>query len=142
MRLISQNEYLRHLYRMAKRTEVLHNVNRATVSKRCLIIYITQPFLDKNISNAHQNQWQAKEIARIIGTRGYIVDVTHYQYKYVRLRHKYDLVVGLIPRGIDIYTKHMNPGCKQIAYLTSMNLAVTSGNEEKRLWECYERRGG
>lgn len=141
LRLISQNEHFRHWYRMAKGTEVLHNVNGATASKRCLVIYITQPFLDKSVSNAHQNQWQAKEMARIIGSMGYIVDVTHYQYKYVHLRHHYDLVIGLIPRGIDIYSSHLKKKCIRIAYLTSMNLDVSASNELKRLKDLQNRRG-
>ena len=121
--------------------EVVENVNNESHQKRALLIYITAPFTTNEIQKSHQNFLQTKEMARIIGTRGYIVDAVHFQMKYVTLKHNYDLVVGLIPRGIDIYSKHMNPGCKQIAYLTSMNLAITSGNEEKRLEECYQRRG-
>ena len=56
-----------------------------------------------------------------------------------KLKFNYDMVVGLIPRGIDIYTKHMNPGCLRIAYLTSMNLAITTGNEKIRLDELKQR---
>lgn len=121
--------------------EVIENVNHESYLRRALLIYITSPFTTKEIKRNHQNFLQTREMARIIGTRGYVVDAVHYQMKYVTLKHKYDLIVGLIPRGIDIYTKHMNPGCKQIAYLTSMNLAITSGNEEKRLEDCFQRRG-
>ena len=121
--------------------EVIENVNHDNYEKRCLFLYITQPFQTDGVNKSHQNFLQAREMARIIGSRGYVVDAVHYQKKYVTLHHNYDLVIGLIPRGIDVYTKHMNPGCKQIAYLTSMNLSVTSGNEEKRIEECYQRRG-
>lgn len=135
------NELIHHYSRLIKgKKEVINNVNNSNADKRCLLIYIIQPF-QKEVDKSHQNFWQVKEMARIIGNKSYIVDVAYYQYKYVSLHHKYDLVVGLIPRGIDIYTKHMNSGCKQIAYLTSMNLSVTSGNEEKRIEECFQRRG-
>jgi len=135
-------DLLSHYIRRIKSIdEVIENVNDESHQKRALLIYITSPFITKEIKKSHQNFLQTKEMARIIGTRGYIVDAVHFQMKYVMLKHNYDLVVGLIPRGIDIYTKHMNPGCKQIAYLTSMNLAVTSSNEEKRIDECYQRRG-
>ncbi|EFV68548.1 hypothetical protein HMPREF9011_00997 [Bacteroides sp. 3_1_40A] len=80
-------------------------------------------------------------MARIIGTRGYVVDVVDYMNRNAKLKFNYDMVVGLIPRGIDIYTKHMNPGCLRIAYLTSMNLAITTGNEKIRLDELKQRRG-
>lgn len=41
------------------------NVNHAKYSKRCLLVYITQPFLTDEKLNAHQNRWQAREIAQI-----------------------------------------------------------------------------
>lgn len=136
-------DLIRHFVRLIRGGEVFHNVNNDTISqKRCLLIYINSPFAtDRTSSHSHQNYWQAREMARIIGTRGYVVDVTHFQYKYVRLHHNYDLVIGLIPRGIDIYTEHMNPGCKQIAYLTSMNLEISAGNEVKRIDALEKRRG-
>lgn len=121
--------------------KVMYNVNNTSLPKRCLILYITQPFQQEKIKEVHQNLHQVKEMARIIGLYGYIVDVAQFNNKNIKLKYSYDLVVGLIPRGIDIYTKHMNPGCIQIAYLTSMNLAVTSENEEKRIEECFQRRG-
>ena len=132
---------LKNWLKRIKGVEVLYNVNKSDSEKRCLLIYITAPFLTRKLNKCHQNQLQAIELARIIGKSGYVVDVVNFNNKYARLKHNYDLIVGLIPRGIDIYTKHMNPGCKQVAYLTSMNLSVTSENENKRIEECYNRRG-
>ena len=121
---------------------VIYNANKSKAKqKRCLFLYITNPFRSNIVSEQHQNQWQAKEIARIIGEYGFIVDVADYNNKDVKLRYNYDLVIGLIPRGIDIYSKHMNPGCMRIAYLTSMNLQFTSDAEEKRLNDLANRRG-
>lgn len=130
-------------FRTIEYSPIVYDVNKIKSSnnKRCLMLYITHPFIDKKISVSHQNHWQAIEMARIIGKHNYIVDVADYQNSSIKLDYSYDLVIGLIPRGINIYAKHMNPGCKQIAYLTSMNLAVTSGNELKRIKECYQRRG-
>lgn len=128
-------------YNGIKHKDIVYNVNHTRNCKRCLFLYITEPFCTNKISEKHQNQWQAVEFARIIGSKGFIVDVANFQSKSLILKYNYDLVIGLIPRGIDVYTKHMNPGCKQVAYLTSMNLEVTSGNEEKRIEECYLRRG-
>ena len=129
------------IYVSSRHKDIIYNVNNSNEGKRCLFLYITDPFCTKKVSAKHQNQWQAIEIARIIGSRGYIVDVANFQAKSLKLKNKYDLVVGLIPRGIDVYTKNMNPGCKQIAYLTSMNLEITSLNEEERIEECFQRRG-
>lgn len=140
-----EKDYVAHLVRKIKGVvEVVENVNEADETKgmkRCLLIYITAPFVNHNINKSHQNKLQAVEMARIIGTRGYIVDVVHFQQKYVSLQHNYDMVVGLIPRGFNIYSEHMNPGCIQIAYLTSMNLEVSAGNEVKRIEDCEKRRG-
>ena len=60
--------------------EIVYNVNSSTYGKRCLFLYITEPFCTKELSDKHQNQWQAKEIARIIGSRGFVVDVADYQF--------------------------------------------------------------
>lgn len=127
--------------RYYKQQRVYYNVNNAKHKKRCLLVYIVGPFIQKSFPERHQNLWQAKEMARIIGTRGYIVDAIDYMNGDAKLKFNYDMVVGLIPRGIDIYTKHMNPGCLRIAYLTSMNLAITTGNEKIRLDELKQRRG-
>ena len=117
------------------------NVNAANHNKRCLILYVTEPFHTKVIPDFHQNQWQVKEMARIIGEHGFVVDVAQYDVPDLRLKHNYDLVVGLIPRGLDIYSTHLNPDAIRIAYLTSMNLAVTTANERERLEGVKKRRG-
>ncbi len=96
-------------YGLRNHKDIVYNVNHARESKRCLFIYITEPFCAREISDIHQNQWQAVELARIIGSRGFVVDVANYQKKSIKLRNKYDLVIGLIPRGIDIYSNNMNP---------------------------------
>lgn len=117
------------------------NVNNTYFDKHCLFVYITVPFQTKVISDAHQAHWQAIEIARLIGNYGYNVDVVDYTSAEIQLDKTYDMVIGLIPRGIDLYSNHMNPGCIRIAYLTSMNLDITFGNEKKRLAELKKRRG-
>ena len=124
-----------------KNKAVICNVNHTECEKNCLMLYVTAPFQTKHISQAHQNQWQAVEMARIIGTYGYNVDVADYSNADLKFDKQYDMVIGLIPRGIDVYSSYCKPDCIKVAYLTSMNLAVTSGNEEKRLAELEERRG-
>ena len=121
---------------------IIYNVNNADCSKRCLLVYLTAPFRQKVISEAHQNFWQCKEMARIIGEHGFIVDVVDYEDKYARLKYDYDLVVGLIPRNVEkFYNGRLKKGAIRIAYLTSMNLTVTSGNEEERIANLYRRKG-
>ena len=81
--------------------DLIRNYGHTRYKKRCLLIYITFPFKQRDLSDRHQNIWQATELARIIGEFGYQVDVADYQNKYTRPIGKYDMVIGLIPRGID-----------------------------------------
>ena len=121
--------------------DIAVNVNNAEFNKRCLLIYITSPFFNKNYPEIHQNLWQVKELAKMIGEYRYTVDVIDYDNSFIKLKHKYDLIIGLIPRGIDVYSHHMNPGCRKIAYLTSSNIAFTNAAESERMKELEERRG-
>lgn len=121
--------------------DIVKNVNHENHNKRCLLVYITFPFKEKMVSDRHQNFWQAKELARLIGNEGYQVDVIDYQNPYTKPRGLYALVIGLIPRNIDVYSSHLCPGAKKIAYLTSSNLTVSGEREIGRIEKLYERRG-
>ena len=50
------------------------NVNNKDYDKHCLLVYITDPFVN-GMNNHHQNSWQTIELAKIIGEYGYNVDV-------------------------------------------------------------------
>ena len=117
------------------------NVNGTSYDKTCLFIYIVTPFQKENLSDTHQNIWQAKEWARIIGTYGYNVDVINYINPYVRLKQKYDMIIGLIPRDIDLYKKYIKKDGILISYLTSSNISFSNEQEYERLADVYQRRG-
>lgn len=121
--------------------KIIYDVNKKRHDKRCLFIYITYPFTQKNIPLYHQNVWQAREWVKIFDEFGYTVDVADYQREDIEPKYDYDLVIGLIPRGIDIYSKHMKAECKVIAYLTSSNGVYTDAQGEKRASELKQRRG-
>lgn len=134
-------KYLTHLANKLKHRDVVYNVTHSQEEKRALLVYITFPFVNDITDERHQNIWQAREMARIIGQFGYQVDVADYQDPYIQLKYNYDFVVGLIPRNIDYYSKHLNTGALRAAYLTSMNLEVTTRNEQLRLEALKKRRG-
>ena len=90
------------------------NVNKTEYDKNCLFIYIVTPFLEENLSDTHQNIWQAKEWARIIGTYGYNVDVINYINPHIRVKQKYDMIIGLIPRDIAIYKDCIKENTKEM----------------------------
>lgn len=126
-----------------KPLDFVPNVNHTNYNKKCLFIYITRPFYIRKVTDSPQNQGRAIDMARIIGSYGYNVDMLQTSKllpkKYQKT--KYDFIIGLIPRGIDYWTGHMNEGCIRVAFMTSMNLAVTNGNEKERLHDLEKRRG-
>lgn len=108
-------------------------------------MYITHPFNQKKISNGHQNQWQAVEMARIIGTFGYDVDAVNYAYDYLnslkaKIRYKYDIIIDIIPRK-NFWTELMKEGCINISYMTGMSVDYAYTAEHQRLHELELRRG-
>ena len=121
------------------------NVNHTNYNKRCLIAYITRPFTvapDK-ISDSHQNQKQAVEMARVIGTFGYNVDVVNYDDTYAlkHIKHKYDLIIDIETlRAPGFWSNNMNDGCKLVIYSTGSSVTFSYAEEQKRLEELYTRR--
>lgn len=55
-------------------------------------MYITNPFTEKTVNDGHQNTRQAREIARLIGTFGYNVDVLRYNAKFAVLKKSRSIV--------------------------------------------------
>lgn len=126
-----------------KKVVFAKNVLHAHHKKNCLFIYIVHPFMSKTIKHRHQNEWQAIEFAKAFDRRGYNVDVADYQAENVKLPRgkKYDLVIGLIPRGIDIYSAHIRDGAKIVSYLTGSNMSFGLAQATKRLSDVEKRRG-
>ena len=121
---------------------LIPNVNKTNYHKKCLLVYITHPFVRK-ISDTHQNQWQAIEMARIIGTFGYNVDVADYsqENKLRRINNKYDLIIDILPREKNFWTHCMNEGCKTIIYRTESSQKFSYEQELQRLADLQQRRG-
>ena len=109
----------------------LINVNKHNHGKNCLLMYITEPFLDKENLNTHQNQVQVIEMSKIIGEFGYNVDVIDYNNEKVKLDKKYDLILELHPGLNEVYKMNINEGCKKIAYITGSNPSFAYEREKK-----------
>jgi len=134
------NLYKKYIKIKTAQKPFLNNVFATKYILNCLLIYITDPFVH-GISNLHQNSWQCIEIAKAISKRGYNIDVAYYDNPNVKLQKKYDFIIGLIPRHIDIYSNFQNKNCIKVAYLTSSNLRFTSEEERKRIEDLEIRRG-
>ncbi|MCE1225459.1 MAG: glycosyltransferase [Geobacteraceae bacterium] len=124
------------------RRRTLENVCHSMHTRRCLLCYVVAPFLHDGEPNpAHQNQWQAREIARQLDRLGFCVDVINYDNRTPRLRHQYDLVIDIHPGNDRPYLPFLKPGGKKIAYITGSNPVVANQAELKRLDDLFERRG-
>lgn len=133
---------IRKLTERLGRYRTLENVCGASHTRRCLLCYVVAPFLHGGEPNpAHQNQWQAREMARIIDSLGYCVDVINYDNPKPGLRHGYDLLIDIHP-GVDRpYLPYLNQGCRKIAYITGSNPVVANRAESDRLDDLFARRG-
>lgn len=117
------------------------NVNRSNFSMNCLLLYVLEPFKNGNISNNHQNQWQVRELARIVGEFGINVDVARYDAKGLKLQKMYDLIIDVHPGLNNCYEQNMNIGCRKVAYITGSNPVFSNQAEEERLESLCVRRG-
>lgn len=135
-------QYLKIFAKSYLGISVKENVNHSNAKKRCLLVYIITPWKNPKSNEAmHQNIWQAKELARIIGLFGYQVDVIHYSDKNIYLKYKYDLIVDIYPRSDSCYLGKLNLGAKKIVLLTGSDAAFAEKAEGKRIENCYNRNG-
>lgn len=130
------------LHRMiGKKSGIVENVNRTQFEKYCLLVYITSPFIVQNVKESHQNIWQVREIARIIGKLGFNIDVADFNDKKIKLNRSYDLIIDISPDDYPVYAEYMRPNCKRIAYLTGSNPEFSNEEEKKRIEQCNHLRG-
>lgn len=120
---------------------VCENVNNTTWTKNCLLKYIVEPFIKDNTWQWHQNLWQAKELAKIIGEFSYNVDVTQYNDPNAQLNKKYDLLIDNYPQNIHLYNDFLAEDCLKVYYSTTAGPAWQYRQERERLDALYARRG-
>lgn len=124
-----------------KKSGIVKNVNGTYFEKYCLLLYITSPFLAADTKESHQNIWQVREIARIIGEMGFNADAADFNNKNIKLSRNYDLIIDISPDDHPVYAEYMNPDCKKIAYLTGSNPEFSNEEEKKRIAQCNSMRG-
>lgn len=118
--------------------KIISNVYQTNYKRNCLIVYITVPFR-KGIASSHQNSWQVVEMARIISSFDYNVDVIDYEYNRNHFVKKYDLLIDLHPRDNCVYQTSLKTDCIKIAYMTGSNTRFSNNAEKTRL-DNLERR--
>jgi len=123
------------------RKKIILNVFKTKYTNDCLLIYIVAPFLTKNVSTVHQNQWQAVALAKIISKLGYNVDVAQFGIKEIRLQKKYHMIIDLHPGQDPFYQNNKTEHCIQIGYMTGSNAAYSNQRESKRIKLIEQQRG-
>lgn len=123
-----------------QKNRIIENVNKSSFSKNCLLVYVIDPFLCSRIRLGHQNQWQARELARIVGTYGYNVDVVHFTNSKARLAKTYDMLIDVHP-GMSDYSSIVSDQGIKIAYITGSNPSFSNQSELQRLEDLFLRRG-
>lgn len=123
----------------AKNLPLLENIFSEKNIKKCLICYITNPFIN-GVEDNHQNSWQVIELAKLISKYGYNVDVIDYNYNKSNFNKKYDLLIDLHPRDNSVYNKFLKEDCIKIAYLTGSNTSFSNTAEQERIKNVFNRR--
>jgi len=145
---IVQIPFIRRLietYHRFRERRLLVNVNHVSQVKelpRALLVYITRPFLiDRNSSRflAHQNNWCAVEIARLLGELGYVVDVINYDDYTTKISNSYNLLIG---SGLaDDLTKRFPPQTIKIHLALGSQVGFMNHKIQERVAEIYQKRG-
>lgn len=132
---------IRAIIKRVKLCIIKQNVANTKLDKRCLLVYITEPFVMKNLESVHQNVWQVKQMVEILSEYGYIVDVAHWSSRKLFLTKKYDLVINIVPTKYPEIKKHLKKNGKRIAYLTTSNPSFQNNAENKRISDLELRKG-
>jgi len=89
----------------------------------------------------HQNRWQARELARLAGESGFVVDVMDPGCRVASGNESYDLVIDLHPGLTPAYAPTCRSDTLRIAYITGSNPAFSNRAEAERI-EAIEQRHG
>lgn len=114
-------------------------------SKRVLLVYLIKPFRlpnekRKSLFRKHQNWWQNVEIAKILDSFGYTVDVIHFQDTRRTLKNNYDLLLGMGPACRQM-AKLIPKGVPKIYIATGSETGFNNAQEMKRIAGVASRRG-
>jgi glycosyltransferase involved in cell wall biosynthesis len=127
------------------RHPIIYNVNKANENvykKRALFVYQTTPFLlkeDDSLLLQHHSLKQALQIAKVIGSFSYIVDVADYRDEKYRTNNNYDLIISHNVNS-RINKLNLNKDCK-IIYLSSGMYHILHNKLIKARYDSlFERR--
>lgn len=118
---------------------LLKNIYKTRFHKRCLILYIVEPFLIRNEAYTHTNQPLVKVIAKVFHDKKYNVDVARYDTKLRIDMNKYDVVFGFGHQFDNALAISRETSLIAVAFLTGASVYYSNLAELKRLND-FERR--
>lgn len=133
------NKGVAKIKRLLYRTEKpIYNLFKRQTEKKALISYITAPF-KLGISYKHNNSQYVLEIAKLLDTRDYEVDIMDFRDSRPYDFTEYDLIIGFGEPFNNSYSQ--NSRALRIYYGTIMNTAAHNTRTVKRLVEFKEKYG-
>lgn len=109
----------------------LHNIFKTCFTKRCLILYIVEPFI--KLDGRHTNQLLARTVAKVFQENCYNVDVARYDSKVKIDFDKYNVIFGFGCQFDSALRNVCTKSIKTIAFLTGAFPYYSNLAELKRL---------
>lgn len=131
--------YSKRIFTSFAKYVVLKHVNHSQFEKKCLLIYITKPFV-KYTKASHPNYYEAKAIVSVLNNLGYDIDVVFFSNEKFNKFEKYDLIIGLGDCFDNSIIKCKNNAVR-IYYATGANFIDSFENEVKRWIDLYDKKG-
>ncbi len=119
---------------------LIRNVNHTKFMKKCLLIYVTKPFVYKG-KVTHPNHYKSHIINSCLKEQGYNVDVIYYGYTRHINYSKYDLIIGMGEGYSKSYGK-CKQSCKRIYLATGTCFTIANELEMKRWISLLDRGKG
>lgn len=108
-----------HINFYENNSKLIKNIFNTNYENRCLLSYITAPFLQEKVSKFHTSFLECKTAAEIFNDLGYQVDVIDFNSKFSIDYNKYDVIYGM-GRNLEL-SFECRKKQKRIYYATGCN---------------------
>lgn len=110
-----------------------------------LVSYIKEPIIylkdDAKELDGHSNKWESREIALILRSKGFNVEVVDWNDSKFRIKKNYKIVVDVGSNFADWHNE-LNPNCKRWLHLTGSYPTFQNNAEKERINALKKRKPG